>query len=155
MTPTEVGVGTNIVTSYEGYAITFAGSDANVQEPTMTVTGSTNAVAPWENGTPSGISANTTDPFTLTQNQSTVLSVDSTTGFVAGNPITVGNISCLVTSVGTNTLTVTPESLRGCPGLARKSRNWASPALWTAAEAGSLATSASTATRNHRCSGHP
>jgi hypothetical protein len=98
------------ITAYNGFSVIFGGALKDTVEPTMTISDSNDNVSTWQIATPATLTTTTNNPYTVTANQSLVLSVGSTTGFTSGNPITLGTITCLITNVGSGTITVTPES---------------------------------------------
>ncbi|HUB23962.1 MAG TPA: immunoglobulin domain-containing protein [Tepidisphaeraceae bacterium] len=97
------------ITSYNGFSVIFQGSLKDTPEPTMTISDSNDNVTTWQNATPSTFATTTTAPYTVTDQVPLTVSVASTANFTVGNPVVLGNITCLITSVGANSLTVTPE----------------------------------------------
>ena len=100
------------ITGYNGFSVIFGGSLAHLPESTMTISDANDNVATWQVGTSSSLASTVTSAYTLTAYAPIALAVASTTGFTAGNPVAVGNITALITSVntGAGTLTVTPET---------------------------------------------
>jgi Immunoglobulin I-set domain len=99
------------ITAYNGFSVIFgAGPLKDQPEPTMTISDPNDNVSTWQNATPSTITTTVTAPYTVTAQTPLTLSVASTANFTAGNPILLGNITCLITSVGSGSLTVTPET---------------------------------------------
>jgi Immunoglobulin I-set domain len=98
------------ITAYQGYSVIFSGGLVRGQaEPTMTISDSNDNVSTWQQGTPNSITTTTTAPYTVTANESLTVSVGSTTNFTVGNPVLLGDITALITGMGANSLTLTPE----------------------------------------------
>ncbi len=99
------------ITAYNGFSVIFDGGAYQHQPvPTMTISDSNDNVSTWQNATPSTVTTTTTAPYTVTANSSLSISVASSANFTAGNPILLGTITCLISSVGSGTLTVVPET---------------------------------------------
>jgi Immunoglobulin I-set domain len=97
------------ITSFNGFSVIFNNGLKDTAEPTMVISDSNDNVSTWQNAE-STVSTTTTTAYTVTANTSLTVGVLSTTNFTAGNPILLGTISCLIDSVGANSLTVTPEA---------------------------------------------
>jgi hypothetical protein len=98
------------VTGFYGFSVIFGGTLKNTPEPTMTINDVNDNVSTWQDGSSSKVTTTVNNPYTVTANQSLVLSVASTTGFVSGDVLQFGAISASITGVGSTTITVTPDS---------------------------------------------